>query len=165
MDESCDIRDTAQLLIFIRGIIADFKITQELAGMQSMKSTKTGRDVYSEVVACIENLALKWEGMVGVTTDGCPNLTGRHVGLLKRLQDKVYEMNPNQKLVFLHCIIHQQVLCKSVFNLKHVIDVATKIVNFIRARALNHRQFVTLLEEHESTHGDISFHTAVRWLS
>ena len=54
----------------------------------------------------------------------------------------------------MHFIIHQ-----------NVIDVVAKTVNFIRARALNHRQFVTLLEEHENEHSDIGYHTAVRWLS
>lgn len=34
--------------------------------------------------------------------------------------------------------------------MKHVADVVTKAVNFIRARALNHRQFVALLEEHKT---------------
>ncbi|KAJ4923441.1 hypothetical protein JOQ06_021440 [Pogonophryne albipinna] len=34
LDESCDVRDTAQLLIFLRGITPDFKITEELAAMQ-----------------------------------------------------------------------------------------------------------------------------------
>ena len=72
-------------------------------------------------------------------TDGCPNLTGKNVGLLKRMQDKVTEINPEHKLVFLHCIIHQEVLCKSVLKINHVVDVVTKIVNLIRARALNHR--------------------------
>lgn len=47
----------------------------------------------------------------------------------------------------------------------HVVDVVSKIVNFIRARALNHRQFVAFLEEHETEHGDISYYTAVRWLN
>lgn len=35
----------------------------------------------------------KWDKLVGVTTDGCPNLTGKNVGLLKRMQDKVTEIN------------------------------------------------------------------------
>ncbi|XP_072447368.1 general transcription factor II-I repeat domain-containing protein 2A-like [Chiloscyllium punctatum] len=94
-----------------------------------------------------------------------PNLTGKNVGLLKRMQDKVTEIDPEQKLVFLHCIMHQEVLGKSVLKINHVVDVVTKIVNFIRARALNHRQFVALLEENETEHCDIGCHTAVRWLS
>ncbi|XP_035242994.1 general transcription factor II-I repeat domain-containing protein 2B-like [Anguilla anguilla] len=164
LDESCDVRDTAQLLVFVRGI-TDFKITEELAAMRSMKGTTTGSDLFTEVNACMDTLGLKWDRLTGVTTDGCPNLTGKNVGLLKRLQDKVTENNADQKVVFLHCILHQHVLCKSVLKIDNVIDVVTKIVNFIRARALNHRQFVALLEEHETEHVDISYHTAVRWLS
>ncbi|KAF0045988.1 hypothetical protein F2P81_002517 [Scophthalmus maximus] len=38
---------------------------------------------------------------------------------------------------------YQNVLCKPVLKLNHVIDVKTKTVYFIRARALNPRQFVT----------------------
>ncbi|XP_034001037.1 general transcription factor II-I repeat domain-containing protein 2B-like, partial [Trematomus bernacchii] len=92
-------------------------------------------------------------------------LPEKNVGLLKRMQDKVTEIDADQKLVFLHCIIHQHVLCKSVLKINHVIDVVTKIVNFIRARAMNHRQFIALLEEHETEHRDIGYHTAIRWLS
>ena len=97
LDESCDVRDTAQLLIFLRGITTDFKITEELAAMQSMKGTTTASDLFTEVNACVEKLGLKWDKLAGVTTDGCPNLTGKNVGLLKRMQDKVTEINPEQK--------------------------------------------------------------------
>ncbi|XP_071063277.1 general transcription factor II-I repeat domain-containing protein 2B-like [Pseudochaenichthys georgianus] len=165
LDESCDVRDTAQLLVFVRGITPDFKITEELAAMRSMKGTTTGSDLFTEVNECMDTLGLTWDRLAGVTTDGCPNLTGKNVGLLKRMQDKVTEIDADQKLVCLHCIIHQHVLCKSVLKIDHVIDVVPKIVNFIRARALNHRQFVALLEEHETEHRDIGYHTAIRWLS
>ena len=96
LDKSCDERDTAQLLIFLRGITTDFKITGELAAMQSMKGTTTGSDLFTEVNACVEKLGLKWDKLAGVTTDGCPK-TGKNVGLLKRMQDKVTEINPEQK--------------------------------------------------------------------
>ena len=75
------------------------------------------------------------------------------------------EMNPVQKLTFLHCIIHEIVLCKSLLKMNNVVDAVTKIVNFIRAKALNHRQFVALLDENETEPGDISYCCAVRWLS
>jgi hypothetical protein len=91
-------------------------------------------------------------------------LTGKNVGLLKRMQDKMSGLNAEQKLMFIHRIIHQQALCKSVRKLSHVVDVVPTTVNFIRTRALNNRQFVSLLEEQESEHGDVRYHTAVRWL-
>ncbi|KAJ8393337.1 hypothetical protein AAFF_G00062380 [Aldrovandia affinis] len=47
----------------------------------------------------------------------------------------------------------------------HVMTVVTKTVNFIHARGLNHRQFGALLEEENSVHEDIPYHTEVRWLS
>jgi hypothetical protein len=44
-------------------------------------------------------------------------------------------------------------------------DTVVKSVTFIRARALNHRKFVSLLREIESEHGEIIYHTNVKWLS
>ncbi|XP_068449722.1 general transcription factor II-I repeat domain-containing protein 2B-like [Clinocottus analis] len=135
-----------------------------------MKGTTTGNDLFTEVTACMDELGLRWDRLAGDAslaspTDGCPNLTGKNVGLLKWMQDKVTEIDADQKLVLLHCIVHQHVLCKSVLKVSHVTDVVTKTVNFIRARALHHRRFVSLLEEHETEHGDIGYYSTVRWLS
>uniref|UniRef100_A0A096MCD0 HAT C-terminal dimerisation domain-containing protein n=1 Tax=Poecilia formosa TaxID=48698 RepID=A0A096MCD0_POEFO len=47
LDESYDVRDTAQLLIFVRGITPDLKITVELATIQSLKGTTTGSDLFT----------------------------------------------------------------------------------------------------------------------
>ncbi|XP_077969525.1 general transcription factor II-I repeat domain-containing protein 2-like [Styela clava] len=141
LDESCDVRDTAQLLIFVRGITCDFKITEEIAAIRPMKGTTTGADIFSEVDASMDKLGLKWEKLAGVTTDGCPNLTGKNVGLLKRMKDRVNEIDPKQQLVFLHCIIHQQV------------------------SSTKSQTVYSLLEEQENEHTDIGYHTTVRWLS
>ena len=135
LDKSCDVCDTAQLLIFLRGITADFQITEELAAMKSMKGTSTVNDLFREVSACLDMLGLKWEELVGAMTDGCQNLTGKNGGPLKRMQDKVTEINPGQRFTFLHCIIHQEVLCKTVLKMKHIVDTVTKTVNFITARS------------------------------
>ena len=39
LDESTDIQDTAQVLIYIRGIDGNFKITEELLSMESLKDS------------------------------------------------------------------------------------------------------------------------------
>ena len=46
LDESNDIQDTAQVLIYIRGIDENFEITEELLSMESLKDTVTGEDLY-----------------------------------------------------------------------------------------------------------------------
>lgn len=43
LDKSCDGQDTAQLLVFVRGITG-FKITEELAAVRPMHGTETGID-------------------------------------------------------------------------------------------------------------------------
>ena len=92
----------------------------------------------------------------------CPSLTGKNVGVLRRLSDRVAEVDCTRKLIFLYCIIHQEVLCKNVLDMRHVVDPVVKIVNFIRARGLNHRQFTKLLEDCDSDHSGVPYHTAVR---
>ena len=165
LDESNDIKDTAQLLIFIRGISDSFEITEEFLTMESMKGKTRGEDLYNQVSAVIERMKLPWSKLANVTTDGSPNLTGKNVGLLNRLQEKVKEENPDQDVIFLHCIIHQEVLCKSILQLNHVMNPVIKLVNFIRARGLQHRQFIAFLEETDADHQDLLYHSRVRWLS
>lgn len=47
LGESGNVRDTAQLLLFIRGITKAL-ITEDLSSMQSMKGTAMGRVVYGQ---------------------------------------------------------------------------------------------------------------------
>ena len=108
---------------------------------------------------------LPWSKLANVTTDGSPNLTGKKVRLLKRIQDKVKEESPDQDVIFLHGIIHQESLCKSVLKLNHVANTVVKVVNFIRVRGLQHRQFISFLEETDADHQDLLYHSHVRWLS
>ena len=107
-------------------------------------------------------MELSGQKMVSVTTDGCPSLTGKNVSLLKRLSGRVVDVDCTRELIFLHCIIHQEVLCEKMFDMKDVVDPVIKIVNFIRARGLNHRHFITLLEDCDSDRSGVPYHTAVR---
>ena len=52
-----------------------------------------------------------------------------------------------------------------MLDIKHVVDPVVQIVDFIWARGLNRKQFITLLEDCDSDHSGVPYHTAVRWLS
>ena len=69
-----------------------------------------------------------------------------------------------------HCIIHQQVLCaKTAFkSLQEIMNVVTKLINLISARAFNKRKFqqlLTVLSDMDSMHGGLQMYNSVRWLS
>ena len=89
-------------------------------------------------------------------------MTGRRIGFASRLQKDV-----PHSLLTIHCVIHVQALCASCCEteMPEVFQVVTKIVKFIVARALHHRQFQALLEEVGSERGDLLLHNSVRWLS
>lgn len=162
LDESNDVKDTAQLLICIRGINDNFEITEEFLTMESLEGTTGGDDLYERLSGVIERLKLPWCKLANVTTNGSPNLTGKNVGLLKRIQDKVKEENSELDVIFLHCIIHQEALCTSVLQLDHVVKPVVKLVKFISLRARGLQQFMKFLEETDADHQDLLDH--VRWL-
>lgn len=49
LGESNDVRDTAQLLIFLQGVISNFEVIEELAALQSLQSPMTGEDIFGKV--------------------------------------------------------------------------------------------------------------------
>ena len=100
--------------------------------------------------------------MPSVTTDGVCALTGKNVGLLKLMNDKIKPEHPGHALTPLHCVIHQGSLCKGALNIKHVTDSIVNVVNLIRARGLNHMQFKAFLKDLESEHWDVFYHSRVR---
>ncbi|CAM5138833.1 unnamed protein product [Natator depressus] len=58
LDDRTDIKDTAQSLIFVRGIDDNFEITEEIVSMESMKGTTKESDLYDRVSGCLEHLKL-----------------------------------------------------------------------------------------------------------
>jgi hypothetical protein len=75
-DESTDACDTAQLVIFVRGIDAEFEITEELPGHQSKKGTTTGEVICQKLCETLRSLHLNWKDLCCVTTDGAKSMVG-----------------------------------------------------------------------------------------
>ncbi|XP_066990456.1 general transcription factor II-I repeat domain-containing protein 2A-like [Macrobrachium rosenbergii] len=119
LDESNDIQDTAQVLIYIRGIDEKLQITEELLSMESLKDTVTGKDLYNSVINSLIRSRLSLDKLASITTDGAPSLIGKHCGLVTLMNDKIKEDFPSHSVLSFHCIIHQESLCRSSFKLKH----------------------------------------------
>jgi len=67
LDESTDITDTAQLAIFVRFIMPDFEIKEELLGLCGLKGTTTGLDIKSAVVQLMKTLSINPAKLSAVT--------------------------------------------------------------------------------------------------
>ncbi|XP_061765856.1 general transcription factor II-I repeat domain-containing protein 2-like [Nerophis ophidion] len=165
VDESTDASDTAQLSVFIRGVDSNMCVTEELLGFKSMHGTTTGKEIFEEVCKCVTEINLPCDKLLGLTTDGAPAMSGKKNGLVGRICEKMREENCAGELCVYHCIIHQESLCAKALKMEHVMTTVTKVVNFIRAKSLNHRQFKSFLDEFGSKQTDVPCHTEVRWLS
>lgn len=145
LDESCDVKDIAQLCIFIRGITENFELFEELLSMQPMVGRTTGNDFFTEFMKCNSEYEIDIKKIVSVTTDGCPSMIGKNKGLVTLLKHE-FKKESNIDLVSIHCLIHQEALCKNALKLEYVVKTITKFVNFIRGSPLRHREFSEFLK-------------------
>lgn len=92
-------------------------------------------------------------------------MCGHRSRLVAKTREKMQEENAASELTAYYCIIHQESLCGKALKMEHVMSTITRAVNFIRAKGLNHHQFKAFLTELETEHGDLPYHTEVRWIS
>ena len=111
LDESTDATDIAQVAIFVRGINATFDITEELAGLVSLKDTTTGENIFQGTMSVIGSLGLNLSNICGVTTNGAPAMVGKVKGVVSLIEKEMRNAGIERKLVRTHCIIHLEALC------------------------------------------------------
>ena len=160
LDESVDVENLSQLLVFVR-YVHDQSIEEDLLFCRPLKTTTQAADVMQLVEDFFEEEGLDWGKLVGACTDEAPVMMGARSGFAKLLKQK------NPKVVTQHCIIHREVLASRTMTqpLKETLDTVIRLVNFVKASALNCRLFRRLCQDLESDYERLVFHTAVRWLS
>ncbi|CAL1295258.1 unnamed protein product [Larinioides sclopetarius] len=130
LDESTDVSDTAQVLIYIRGVDKSYEVHEELLDMYSIHGTTTGRDIFKGVEMAINQKNLRWKNLKCITTDGGKNMSGKNKGVVA-LVSKAVENDGGSKPLALHCIIHQQSLCGKCLDMSEVLKPVISTVNFI----------------------------------
>lgn len=91
---------------------------------------------------------LDWYFCVGVCTDGAAAMIGRLSGLTVRIK----EVAPDCEAT--HCVIHREMLASRKLSLEphSVFDDIVRMINLIKAHALNTRLFEQMCEDMDAEH-------------
>uniref|UniRef100_A0A671VCZ0 SPIN-DOC-like zinc-finger domain-containing protein n=1 Tax=Sparus aurata TaxID=8175 RepID=A0A671VCZ0_SPAAU len=126
------------------------------------KGTTRGEDLFKSFTELAKENNLLIDKPISVCTDGAQCMVGKNRGFVALLRE--HEKRP---ILSFHCILHQEALCAQMCGeqLGEVMSLVIRVVNFIVVRALNDRQFKTLLDEVRNNYPGLLLHSNVRWLS
>uniref|UniRef100_A0A1Y1KZY7 HAT C-terminal dimerisation domain-containing protein n=2 Tax=Photinus pyralis TaxID=7054 RepID=A0A1Y1KZY7_PHOPY len=159
-DESTDVSDCAQFVVFVR-FEADDSIMEEILFCAALAANTTGQCLYDMFLESTCNYDIDWKKCIAVCSDGAKAMTGKNSGLVAKLKS----IMPN--VSWTHCFLHRQALAAKVLpsDLNDVLKEVIKIVNSIKGKALQTRLFRIVCEDMDSLHRNLLYHTEVRWLS
>ena len=99
LDESTDVAGLAHVLVYVR-YIHEGTIKEDMLFCKSLETRATGEDIFKMLDTFVTSHGLMWTQCVGICTDGAKAMTGRHSGVVTRVQ----AVAPDATWV--HCSIH-----------------------------------------------------------
>ena len=82
LDESCDINDVAQLVIWARIVDSNLDFDDEILDLQPLTSTTKSVDIYEALVKTLQIYKMNIQEVTSITTDGAAAMTGTKSGLI-----------------------------------------------------------------------------------
>ncbi|XP_068240056.1 protein FAM200C-like [Palaemon carinicauda] len=160
IDESTDVSNHSQLLVFVR-YVHEKNIKEEFLFCERLETITKAVDVFMLIQSFLDRNELAWDLIGSICTDGTPALIGKKSGFVAI----VTETAPH--VLTTHCVLHRQALASKTLPkiLKEAMGILVQTVNFIRGRPLNHQLFKKFCDEIGAEHGVLLYHTEVRWLS
>uniref|UniRef100_A0A3P8TSU5 DUF4371 domain-containing protein n=1 Tax=Amphiprion percula TaxID=161767 RepID=A0A3P8TSU5_AMPPE len=144
IDESTDVSETAQLMIWARFFNGD-TFMEEMLALLPLTGQTRGEDICLALMDFFQGPGTEIDlgKLVSITTDGAPSMVGKERGLVALMRK-------------------EDLCCKLTGGeVKTTMGKVVKVVNYIRG----HRQFRTLVEEYDTQYEDLTLHAAVGWLS
>ncbi|XP_076043774.1 SCAN domain-containing protein 3-like [Oratosquilla oratoria] len=160
LDESTNVSDNAQLLVYVR-YQGKSDINEDFLFCKRMETTTTGEDLFKLVDSFIKEEGLRWDQCFSVCADGAPAMLGARQGFTARVK----HVNPT--VIVTHCLLHRENLAsrKMLIKLNTVMKDVIQIVNFIKSSALNSRLFSQMCSDMKIDYEHLLYYSPVRWLS
>uniref|UniRef100_UPI00358FFCAA protein FAM200C-like n=1 Tax=Myxine glutinosa TaxID=7769 RepID=UPI00358FFCAA len=160
LDESTDVASCSQLLVFAR-YLAGFAVKEEFLFCSPLKTTTKSVDIMNIMNHFMEENGIEWTKLGSLCTDGALVMMGKRSGFVALVKDKCPDV------IVTHCVLHRHTLAAKTLpnELGDVMAIVVTAVNFIRARALNHRLFQVVCEDIGAAYTHLLYYTEVRWLS
>ena len=126
-----------------------------------LKATTKPEDIMNIVNHFIEENGIEWTKLGSLCTDGAPAMMGKQSGFVALVKKKCPDV------IVTNCVLHRHALATKTLpkELGDAMAIVVETVNFIRARALNHRLFKVFCEDIGAAYTHLLYYTEMHWLS
>ena len=91
IEENTDVRDVAQLAIFIHKVDDILTITEEFVELVPMKNNITVANIFTALVRPLDRIRGDWSCTVSLATDGVPSMIGKRASVVTKFKGKSAE--------------------------------------------------------------------------
>ena len=155
LDECTDVTGCVQLYIFIRYVLKNLIVKEELLDLVLLPNM--GQDISGVLIKVLKKHNAPLDRISSIATFEASSMVGKYKGAIALLR----KTNLLSDFKAYHCLLYQQSLCAKHITVVDVTITVVKIVTYICAQSLHQLKFRLLLDEYNNEYGDLLLHTEV----